>query len=190
MAELLLRPNGVGDENEHNQVPDSGEHWEKVDEVVANDDTDYVLSSSIFGSVDLYTIPAHGLLSSTVINKITLHGRFYKGEAEVGWHADAGWRIKSHLTEWVYGTALIRDAWFTDSLELLLNPITDEPWTLDELTNLQIGTVLTEGFASLLGANTQLYIVVDYGAVVKTGYIWIEGTKFHIIDATGTERSW
>lgn len=165
MAELILRPNGEGALNEHKQHPDAGEHWEKVDEAVADDATTYVYGLDITGSEDLYTIEAHGLPPGTVINKITIHGRFYRGYNAVGFSSKANWSMAWTGGGWFETTDFIWSEWYTDSWEHLVNPVTGLHWTLAELASMQIGTILSYAFKTNVdreGRNSQLYIVVDY----------------------------
>lgn len=169
MAELILRPNGEGAANEHKQLPDSGEHWEKVDEEVADDSTSYVYGLDITGSVDLYTIEAHGLPPGTIINKITIHGRFYRGHNPVGFSSKVFWRMTWPGGAMSEATDYIWSEWYTDSFELLVNPISGEHWTLTELAAMQIGSSLSYAFSPNVereGRCSQLYIVVDYEAAV------------------------
>lgn len=161
----LLRPNGIGDLDNHLQLPDTGEHWEKVDEVIANDDANYVYGATGDGTVDLYTIEPHGLPPGTVIDSLTFHGRFYRGFAHVGHHAAANWWLKTLGMEKNYPTAYIYDRWYTDSKDFPLNPVSSAPWTLAQLTDLQIGTGLSYTSTPKKedeGRNTQLYLDVHF----------------------------
>lgn len=165
MAELILRPNGEGAKNEHLQSPGGGEHWQKVDEAVADDAVTYVYGLDVTGSEDLYTIPAHGLPGGTIINKITIHGRFYRGYNPVGFSAKAAWSMTYPGGGWTENTDFIWSAWYTDSWEHLVNPTTGLHWTLAQLASMQIGCILAYAFRPRVdreGRCSQLYIVVDY----------------------------
>lgn len=169
MAELILRPNGEGDKNEHLQSPDVGEHWDKVDEAVADDATSYVYGLDVTGSEDLYTIEAHGLPPGTIINKITIHGRFYRGYNAVGFSSIALWSMKYPGGGWTENTDFIWSTWYTDSWEHLVNPTTGLHWTLAQLADMQIGCILSYAFRTRPdreGRCSQLYIVVEYVAAV------------------------
>lgn len=169
MAELILRPNGEGDLNEHLQSPDAGEHWQKVDEAVADDATTYVYGADVTGTEDLYTLPAHGLAPGTIINKITIHGRFYRGYNAVGFSSKANWSMTWTGGGWSDPTDFIWSQWYTDSYEHLVNPVTGLHWTLAELASMQIGCILSYAFKTRPdreGRCSQLYIVVDYAAAI------------------------
>ena len=62
-----LRPSAAGDEtNVSSQEPDSGAHWEKVDEAIADGDSTYVYTASNVWREDLYNIADHSTGASTV----------------------------------------------------------------------------------------------------------------------------
>ncbi|GAI61903.1 unnamed protein product, partial [marine sediment metagenome] len=71
----ILRPDAVGDETSiPQQSPIGGEHWDKVDEVDADDASTTVHTYSTSGDYrDLYNLPAP--LGAGTINKITVHIR-------------------------------------------------------------------------------------------------------------------
>ena len=71
-----FRPNAAGDDtNISSQYPASGAHWEKVDEVTADNYTTYVSTNSTSYQRDLYSIPDHSTGSGAVDN-VTAYFRF------------------------------------------------------------------------------------------------------------------
>jgi hypothetical protein len=81
MATEILRPDAAGDEtNIGGQYPNSTYHWDKVDEVSADNGSTFVYSSNAAYIRDLYALPAPA--GSGVIAKITVYVRCY--------HTDAG----------------------------------------------------------------------------------------------------
>ena len=74
MATEILRPNSAGDEtNIPYQSPDTGEHWDKVDDITPDDDLTALYCGN--GTYrDLYNLPNHSVGSGT-INKITVYIR-------------------------------------------------------------------------------------------------------------------
>ena len=57
--EVIFRPNAAGNETDvDKQEPDNGDHWDKVDEVISDNDTTYIYhdSEKNWGE-DLYLIP-------------------------------------------------------------------------------------------------------------------------------------
>lgn len=75
MATEILRPDAAGDEtNISSQYPDSTYHWDKVDEVNADDGTTEVYSRKYNSYLrDLYNLPAPA--GSGTISKITVYVR-------------------------------------------------------------------------------------------------------------------
>ena len=74
-ATETLRPNAAGDETSITfQYPASTEHWDKVDEAVADDASTSVREEGTNYKRDLYNLPAHSAGSGT-INKITVYVR-------------------------------------------------------------------------------------------------------------------
>lgn len=79
-----LRPNAAGDEtNITYQYPSTGYHWDKVDEVTADDGSTCVTTTDDTTYIrDLYNLPAS--TGSGTINKITVYARLYTTEDSPG----------------------------------------------------------------------------------------------------------
>ena len=76
-----LRPNAAGDDtNIAGQYPTTGAHWDKVDEVTADEFTTYVTTNSTIYQRDLYNIPDHSTGSGAVDN-VTAYFRIAKTSA-------------------------------------------------------------------------------------------------------------
>lgn len=57
---IIYRPDAAGDKAEiTNQFPDSGAHWDKVDEDTADGDNTYIATDDNKWKKDLYNIPDH-----------------------------------------------------------------------------------------------------------------------------------
>jgi len=168
MATETLRPNGPGSETAiDTQFPAGGEHWDKVKETPPDDDATYVENKN--GPVgtwqrDLYAIPNSSIGSGT-INSVTVYMRS-KHNAPT---ADAPTiQIKTHTTVYdgAHGTG---DPWNTVSTEWTTNPYTGNPWTWDEIDDLEIGVKCGGSTYSPDWVRcTQLYVVVTYGLSVPT----------------------
>ena len=166
-----LRPNAAGDETAiPTQYPDSTYHWDKVDEVEADDDTTYVSSvDSGAWQRDLYNLPAHSVGSGT-ISKITIHLRIYYGNIDD--YAKAC--LKTGGTVYESGN-LPRtvSAWKSASWEQATNPKTGVAWTWDDIDALQVGaTIFSEGGHVRV---TQIYVEVEYGASSYSQHIMLWG---------------
>lgn len=67
-----LRPNAAGDSS--SWTPSAGSNYQCVDEVIPNDDTDYV-SSSTTNQEDYYNVEASGLIGTETINVVAVSQR-------------------------------------------------------------------------------------------------------------------
>lgn len=161
----ILRPDAAGDEtNTDYQFPDSGAHWEKVDEVEADDGTTYVRHVDGWAR-DLYNLPAPSMLAGT-INKVTLYFRvmgYTNASAVKG-------AIKSNSTvtetaEKDPSTDFGSEVWGTYSQEWATNPADSEAWEWADIDALQIGIALMGEVGVATAYCTQLYIEVDYTPV-------------------------
>jgi len=71
-----FRPNAAGDDaNIASQYPGSGAHWDKVDDVTADDYSTYIYNNSTSYQRDLYGIPDHST-GFGAINNVTAYFRF------------------------------------------------------------------------------------------------------------------
>jgi len=168
MATETLRPNAAGDETAiPTQYPDSTYHWDKVDEVEADDDTTYVSSvDSGAWQRDLYNLPAHSVGSGT-ISKITIRLRIY---CTLGSN-NAKACLKTGGT--VYESENLPKAvndWKSVSWEQATNPKTGVAWTWDDIDALQVGATIysEEGHVRV----TQIYVEVEYGAYSQHIMLW------------------
>lgn len=165
-----LRPNGAGSLTQiQYQHPDSGAHWEKVDEASPDDNGTYVMQglTGYAERSDLYALPAHS--GSGAISKVTFYFRIYRNfEADYG---KGKCYFKTHGT--VYsGTwrAPPHDgSYHTYSQDYTVNPYTGSAWTWDEIDALQAGVTLYskgEGDHDYYDEVrcTQVYVIVSYSS--------------------------
>ena len=178
-----LRPNASGDETSINtQYPASTYHWDKVDEVSADDGGTYVQTAYSSGvwERDLYNLPAHS--GSGIINKVTVYVRGYVQSGGFGTQSIS---VKTHDTVYDYEQAW-PDAWGVVSHELTTNPNTDAAWTWEEIDALQAGPRM-RGWNSpnKRAFTTQVYVEVDYTlAALQT----ILPSAIASLEAFGTAR--
>jgi len=174
---IIFRPTGAGSLTEWaSQYPNSTAHWDKVDEVAADDLATYVIGEYDAWKYDLYDI-TNTIPSGSTINSVGICGRFFGSEAwgeqgKLGFNDGVGtwWSSPFTLTplsSWVnYDTGL-----------LSTNPRTSSAWTWAQIDALQIGIGqlgiydAEYDYTSLIYC-TQVYVVVDYtegggGTVVK-----------------------
>ena len=161
MATEILRPNAAGDETSLPlQVPDTGEHWDKVDEVTPDDNSTLVGNNSTSYKRDLYNLPAHSEGSGT-INFIKVYFRTHKYSVAGTGYAKPSIKSNSTVTD---GTEVEQTTtWTTYSQQWNTNPADSQPWEWADIDALQIG-VSIKGDGSIYSRCTQVYVEVDYTA--------------------------
>lgn len=157
----ILVPNAEGNYSSiPTQSPDSGDHWDKVDDQPSDEDETYLStegSASWEGDLFEITDLASG---AEAITSITVNVRF----------AAAGdWKIRgmteiitngqqfSGVTESTSGTE-----WVTISTQYDTNPSTGEAWTAEEVNALQAGLTLKGSKKDEAAYCTQVYVQVGY----------------------------
>lgn len=157
-----LRPNAAGDETLiPDQYPDSTFHWDKVDEVVADNDATYVQFTPTAEAerqyaTDLYAIPNPSLAG--VINSVTVY-ICHKAQYANMWSFPFV-ALKTHGVVYAYEKSAVTTYTLFNE-ELAVNPNTSSAWTWDEINDLQIGVKLAGG-SSQWSRCTQVYVEVDY----------------------------
>ena len=173
-SEILL-PNAAGDEtNIRFQSPNSGEHWDKVDDWPADDGATYVANMlSVSYRRDLYNFTdrfkAQGF---ETINSVKVYFRF-SGYTDGGDHIGyAKAAIKTHGVVFE-GTEVSQDggAYVTRSYQWTTNPATYKAWTWDEINALQAGVSLRGESRFRPAFCTQVYVVVDYEFTITEGEV-------------------
>jgi len=152
MATEILRPNGAGDyTNIEYQWPESGEHWDKVDEAVADDLTTRLFNSEEPLEKDAFTLGASSLTDEN-INGVAVYFRAYEGKITPGLRLGTD---ETMGTE----TADIPNTW-TNFNETLSRPGGGN-WSVADLADLQV--IIGLNSQGIGGARvTQVYVVVDY----------------------------
>ena len=170
-SEYLL-PNAAGDDTElPTQYPDEGAHWENVDDHPADEGATYVSTlSSRRWERDLYNLTdaiyADG--SETIMN-VTVYFRVAAGGS---YNVRAMAEIKTHGTVFSGPTETISgSAWVTNSYQLDVNPATNQPWTWQEINDLQAGVTMRGDGRDDPALCTQVYAVVNYEYVITQGEV-------------------
>ena len=161
MSTETLRPNAAGDATTFtSQNPNSGYHWDKVDEETSDENSTYIYDAS--EDYDLFNLPAHSVGSGT-INFIKIYIRAKK--TEVGTTDTFRFKIKTGGTEYDNGSNIQTTTDYTTyNYQWNTNPKTTVAWTWDDIDALQIGVKAVNGYFGLYV--TQVYVVVDYTAGV------------------------
>jgi len=168
-ATETLRPDAAGDETGIAvQEPVTGEHWDKVDEAVSDNDTTYVQSNSIGWEEDLYNA-ANTTVGSGTINyvKVYMVARSLNPLDQTSAYV----HIKTNGAEYDGTEERVTTSYATYSYQWNTNPSTNTTWTWDEIDALQIGVGLrralgTGGPPGRYTRCTQVYAEINY----TTGY--------------------
>jgi hypothetical protein len=163
MAILTLRPDAAGDEtNITVQYPSSGEHWDKLDEEVADNFATHLDSKSLDYQRDLYNLPAH-TTESGIINHIKIYFRIRSGSLTTTAYAEPSQKSGAVVTDGeeqsVYGST-----WTTLSQTYTTNPATGLAYTWDEIDSLQVGISIKSDSETYGAQPTQVYVEIDYTA--------------------------
>ena len=173
MPTEILRPNAAGDEENITAVVGDGigTHYTVVDEVVADDDTSYLLQTGTTYYRDLYNLGAPS--GSGVINWIKVWYRFRN--TSVTYDAYCMPAIKTGGTAY-NGSESIQPAndlaYDNYSYQWVTNPQTGVAWTWADLIALQAGVSLKMAGGRANSRCTQIYVEIDYLVAIRSqGYI-------------------
>lgn len=164
----ILTPNGGGDQTEMEaQYPAKGEHWDKVDEYPAPDDsTTYITSTATNYETDLYNLSdpqSQTVTEVKDIQSITIYFRVNYTADPANQPAAAESVIKTEDTVVPSPAVTVTSANYTTlSYTWRGNPVTGKPWTWDEMTQLQAGVSLKGGNGHRAINCTQVYVSVNY----------------------------
>ena len=163
----ILRPDAAGDEtNIASQLPDSGEHWDKVYEETSDGDSTYVYTSSSGWEEDLYNVADHSAGAGTInYVKVYMECRADASPAQTSIYA----HIKTNEAEYNGSEETVTTSYATYSYQWNTNPQTLTDWTWDEIDALQIGVGLREPTAEQNTNCTQVYVEVSYEAPLLSG---------------------
>lgn len=160
MPTLTLRPNGAGNyTNVPNQHPTSDAHWDKVDEVVADDLTTYVFTAANTTAFrDSYTLEDTAQVGT--VNNVTVHHRtkmmsdtgYITPFLRLGGTDQDGAEVAAGSGSWLNGN------------ETISRP-GGGGWSFTDINNLEVGAIL-KGASGLSCVLTQTYVVVDYSESV------------------------
>ncbi len=160
----IIVPDAPGDDTEiPTQHPSSGEHWDKVDDQPTPDDFDTYVSteSSRHWEKDLYNLSDYtGAGGDETITDVTVYFRYAAGGS---YEVRAMAEIKTHdeafsgPTVSQSGTTFVTESW-----QCPVNPATDDPWTWEEINDLQAGITMRGDHRTRPALCTQVYVVVNY----------------------------
>ena len=155
----VLYPNGIGDETGiSGQYPAYGNHWGKVDEIVADDFSTYVFTYSTGYQRDLYHI--EDTIQAGNITNVRLCFRVGGGDAVDAALAKGAIKTNGEVYETAEEESL--GVWGDFYHDWAVNPQTGEVWTWDEINSLQIGISLKSPDGVLNSDCTQVYVEVSW----------------------------
>jgi len=169
-----LMPSGAGNETVISfQFPDSGAHWEKVDEETPDEDETYVHTANGVYQRDLYALPnpSHeGTISSI---EVFYRVRNTQDTFDVGAKAS----IRTHDITYDGEEYLTKSTSYETFSEVWeKNPFTGEAWTWDEMDALEAGVSLWGGGAAEYLRCTQVKVEVNYWLPITVD--WTYHTTF------------
>lgn len=159
---VTLRPNAPGDDTElPTQFPNTGEHWDKVDDTTPDDGATYVSTLGSGGwERDLYNLDDPAVTGDEEISSLTVYFRF---SADGSNTARAMASIKTEDQLFDGPTEVYSDPAFADfSHQWQTNPATGEAWTWDEINSLQAGVTMKGQNQNKAAVCTQVYVEVNY----------------------------
>ncbi|MCK4274288.1 MAG: hypothetical protein KAW90_05300 [Dehalococcoidales bacterium] len=169
-----LRPDAPGDDTElPTQYPGSGEHWDKVDDPHNNpDDGDTYVSTQTSKNWerDLYNLNNYtGAGGEETITGVTVYFRYAAG-GDYNVRAMAALKTNGQVYE---GPTLIHNGtdWVTESWQNTTNPNTGEPWTWEEINDLQAGVTIKGNSKTKPALCTQVYVLVNYEFATTQGEV-------------------
>lgn len=189
MATETLRPNAAGDETSINtQYPSSGEHWDKVDEETADNDTTKVYNWQVTSyQRDLYNLPASS--GSGTINFIRIYFRV-KNYGNSNGCAKPSLKSDSTVTDGTEVSPSPLNTWITYSQQWNTNPADGQAWEWADIDALQIGVSLKAGGTSSDAAQcTQVYVEVDYTPAITEKSSSDSGSGADAVDSLETPEA-
>lgn len=163
--QLILNPNGAGDETNLDPTPDV-DNWLNVSD---NDDNSFVATASAPWSADLYNL--EDSVGSGTINWVQIIVRAKAGSDTPDLNSLKTYIMIGGTSYEDEGTAQLLTGSYTEyySAEYLYKPDTvSDPWTWDDIDALQAGVILTKSRTSSAGGNppwsrcSKVWVVVDY----------------------------
>ncbi|MFC1991496.1 hypothetical protein ACFLVC_02040 [Chloroflexota bacterium] len=168
-----LRPNAVGDLAQLYVFPSDGIHWNKVSEVVPDDDATYVhrYGGTTRTSYDSYHLTDLGISGATITNvQVIARVRRIAMNPSGSHHTTIGLGVRVGGISYFSNYNVSSNSYLTLAINYASNPYTGSNWTAEEIDNLQ--PLLKMSFVNMAawqgglisGRCTQLYVQITYEA--------------------------
>ena len=152
-----LRPNAAGDETNLSKSGGGGDNYDRVDEVVSDDDGSYVSLAIVTWTRDLYNLDDS--VGTGTINSVTVYAKGRESQSSGFAWLVTGIKTLGTIDD---STNLALTTSYADKSETFTtNPVTGNPWTWTEVDALQAGVRLRceTGYGD--ARCTQVWVVVD-----------------------------
>lgn len=169
----ILKPDAPGDDTElPTQHPGSGEHWDKVDDPKNNPDEGDTYVSTLTSKHwerDLYNLSNYTGAGDEEISSVTVYFRYAAG-GDYNVQAKAAIKANGKVYE---SPALPYSStdFTTESWQHMTNPDTGEPWTWEEVNDLQAGVTMKGNKKTKPALCTQVYVLVNYEFATTHGEV-------------------
>jgi uncharacterized protein (DUF362 family) len=155
-----LRPDGPGSETSIDyQYPSSGAHWDKVDDVIPDDDSTYIQNKNgaeWTWQQDLFSTQDHSAGNGNILGvTVYIRNKLNASQTKAC--------IRTHDMNYDSGEIGYGSPWSTKHYTWSNNPYTGNAWTWQEIDDLEIGVALRGSTAGPDWAHcTQVYAEVEY----------------------------
>lgn len=157
---LTLRPVGVGTQTQiTSQFPASGDHWDKVDESVPDNNTSYIYSSSVTIKVDAFELPDHTFEIGVITNV-----KVYAVAKDTNVNGRSALGLKIDGTVYRTGEQLPSDDVWTalTPYESATNPATSDNWTWADIDAMEVIVYQRYSVTVSTVYTTQTYVEVTF----------------------------
>lgn len=156
---LTLRPNAAGDyTNIARQSPTSGEHWDKVDEEIADEDNTRIYTSSTSQQKDAYNLQNADIPAGSTIDSVRVYFRIKAG------YVGKGQPFLRLGTRETAGTEITEPTGIYHTYSQILARPGGGSWSPSDLNSLQAVIGLKSGTTRYYFYCTQVYVEVKYTA--------------------------
>ena len=183
MPTVTLRPRANGTRIE--LLPyGADENWDCVDEEVADGDTTYVYTDGESVVGDLYLLTPSGLPANAIINSVTIYHvsrQIGRGAADSRMY----FFLRTNGQPYTGNRYTPTSTWQTYSQAFTTNPVTGQPWTVEEIDALEAGAEMRGMWIDFRNYAyprlTQLYVIIDYAIAAPARRIQGDGLTWIVL---------